>query len=117
MPENIFREYRNYKLEAKKMTTADSIKNRFEIMLREYSRLHPLILKDHRRLYDTEQKRTLFFRQKGICGECKKPLNFNMSSGHHIFSHAKGGTTDDLYLAILLHEKCHRRLEKRLSNK
>lgn len=112
MAKKTFDEYMKYKLEAKKMTTADSIKTRFEMILSEFKRLHPYIEKDRRRLHDTEQKRILYFRQQGLCGGCKKPMRFRGASSHHIIAHSEGGRTDDLRNAELLHERCHRRLEK-----
>ena len=115
MARKLFDKYKTYKLEAKKMTTPDSIKKRFDIMLEEYERLHPIIIKDPQRLFDIEQKRTLYFRQKGICPWCNRKMGFNYSSGHHIFAHSKGGKTEDLSKAVLLHENCHRQVEKQIS--
>ena len=63
------------------MTTPDSFRNRLNIMLSEFERLNPVILADKQRLHDIEQKRILFFRQQGICPECKKPLEFKTASG------------------------------------
>jgi len=107
-----FDTYLTYKLLAKKMTLADSIKARFNILLSEFKRVQPFIEKDEKRLHDIEQKRTLYFRQKGICPECKKPMQFDKSSAHHIVAHSVGGRTDDLSKAVLLHVRCHERIEK-----
>lgn len=115
MPQKSFDKYKAYKLEAKKMTTPDSIRKRFDIMLEEYNRLHPIIIKDPQRLFDVEQKRTLYFRQKGLCPWCRRKMGFNYSSGHHIFAHSEGGKTEDLSKAVLLHENCHRQVEKQIS--
>jgi len=112
MPKDLFDRYNTYKLEAKRMTTPDSIKKRFEIMLTEFKRINTYIEKDPQRLHDAEQKRILYFRQKGICSYCNKPLHFKGGSGHHIIPHSEAGKTDDLEHASLLHEKCHQRLEK-----
>jgi hypothetical protein len=106
-------EYKTFKLEAKAMTTKESIKKRFEIILGEFERLHPFIHKDTERLHDVEQKRILFFRQQGLCAECKKPMDFKNTSSHHVTAHAKGGKTSELDQAQLLHEKCHKKVEKR----
>ncbi len=95
------------------MTTGESIKKRFETILSEYERLYPLITKDSDRLHDLEQKRIFYFRQKGLCGECGKSMEFKQASSHHVIGHAEGGRTDDLNHAQLLHEKCHRKVEKR----
>jgi 5-methylcytosine-specific restriction endonuclease McrA len=114
MKKEIFNDYKAYKHEAKILTTSDSIKNRFDIVLKEYERIKPFIEKDDKRLFDTEQKRTLFFRQKGICTECGKPMKFDVSSAHHGIAHSSGGSSSDLESARLLHERCHRTLEKRL---
>lgn len=117
MSKKLFDKYMKYKLEAKKMTTADSIKTRFEMILSEFKRLHPYIEKDSKRLHDTEQKRTLYFRQKGLCVECKKTMRFRGASSHHVIAYSEGGRTDDLRNAKLLHEKCHQKLEKRKKKK
>ena len=114
MPQKLFDKYKTYKLEAKVMTTPDSIRKRFDIMLDEYNRLHTIIMKDPKRLFDVEQKRTLYFRQKGLCPWCGRNMSFNYTSGHHIFAHFKGGKTDDLSKAVLLHENCHRQVEKQV---
>ena len=71
------------------------------------------ILKDEERLHDVEQKRILFFRQQGLCAECKKPMDFKNTSSHHVIPHAAGGKTSNLDYAQLLHEKCHKKVEKR----
>lgn len=111
---DLFKEYLNYKTEARQATTSESLSSRFNFILKEYQRLHPFIFKDKERLHDTEQKRTLFFRQRGFCPECKKYLNFSDSSSHHVISNSIGGKTDNLDEAVLLHEKCHKKLEKRI---
>jgi hypothetical protein len=113
MTRRIFETYRNYKQESKILTTGESLSNRLEIMLAEYQRMHPFITKDPVRLHDTEQKRILYFRQKGLCGECGKEMRFDRASAHHIIAHESGGATDDLTNAALLHEKCHGKREKR----
>ena len=83
-------------------------------MLEEFSRIAPVVLKDPTRRHDIEQKRALYFRQKGKCHYCGKELNFHSSSTHHRRAHAKGGSTKDLDNAVLVHEKCHKRLEKEI---
>lgn len=115
MPKKRFDLYKSYKNAAKLMTTRESIKKRVDILLKEYNRLHPTITKDPKRLYDTEQKRTLYFRQKGKCAWCGRTMSFSFTSGHHIFAHAEGGVTDDLSKAVLLHENCHKQVEKQIS--
>lgn len=114
MSKELFDKYKKYKTEAKIMTTSESIKKRFDIVLEEFTRLYPYINKDKKRLHDIEQKRELYFRQKGLCAECGKVMDFRRSSSHHVIAHSKGGKTDDLSHAKLLHEKCHSRLEKQL---
>ena len=75
----------------------------------------PFIQKNPKRLHDIEQKRTLFFRQKGLCPECNKIIDFRVDgSSHHILAHKDGGVTDDLNNAVLLHVKCHAELEKKI---
>jgi 5-methylcytosine-specific restriction endonuclease McrA len=115
MTRKLFEKYRQYKLEAKVMTTSESIRKRFDIVLEEFKRLQTYIKKDPNRLYDTEQKRILYFRQKGLCALCSKPMNFASSSGHHVVAHFEGGKTGDLGKAVLLHHGCHRRVEKDIS--
>ncbi|MBX2968468.1 MAG: DUF262 domain-containing protein [Cyclobacteriaceae bacterium] len=109
-----FDDYKAYKQEAKVLTTPESIKARLEILISEFDRLHGIIIKDPERLHDTEQKRALFFRQQGLCGQCRKPLDFKNSTSHHIIAHSKGGQTSNLSNAVLLHEKCHSNLEATL---
>ncbi len=82
-------------------------------MLSEFERLYKLISKDPKRLHEAEQKRVLYFRQRGLCSECGKEMRFELTSAHHVISHAKGGKTDDLSQATLVHLKCHKRIEKR----
>ena len=115
MTKKLFDLYKTYKLEAKVMTTSDSIRKRFDIMLSEYNRLHPIIMKDPKRLFDVEQKRTLYFRQQGQCAYCGRKMSFSLSSGHHILQHSEGGKTADLSKAVLLHENCHKYVEKQVS--
>lgn len=112
-----FNTYKRYKEESKVMTTPDSFKNRLNIMISEFDRLNPIIHADKKRLHDIEQKRILFFRQQGICPECKKPLEFKNSSAHHEIAHSAGGRTSDLDHAILVHHRCHELIEKRLKKK
>jgi hypothetical protein len=114
MTKSEFYTYKNYKQESKVMTTADSFRNRLDIMLSEFERLNPMILADTQRLHDIEQKRILFFRQKGICPECNKALEFKKASAHHEITHAAGGKTDDLAHAQLVHYWCHKIIEKRI---
>lgn len=115
MDEKLRNTYQQYKEQAKIMTSASSLKNRFEILYEEYNRLHPIIIADPQRLHDAEEKRTLFFVQKGLCRYCGKSMDFRKSSGHHIIAHSLGGKTADLEHSALLHERCHQKLEKQIS--
>lgn len=112
MPDDIFKRYRAYKFEAKVMTTPESIKNRFEMILGEFNRLKPFIEKDPQRYHEEEQKRILYFRQTGLCTYCGKPMDFRKSTADHKLSHSAGGRTSDLTIAQLLHERCHQKIEK-----
>jgi hypothetical protein len=112
MEKEVFDRYVKYKMESKVLTTASSLRNRFEIMRDEFDRMHSIILKDPERLHDAEQKRTLYFRQKGLCAFCQKPMVFQATSSHHGIAHSKGGKTDDLEHAALYHEKCHKKVHK-----
>lgn len=104
-----------YKTEARKATSSDSIKFRFEFLKKEFKKKNPYIEKDKERLHAIDQKRILFFRQKSICPECDKPIDFNKgASAHHEIAHKDGGKTDDLNNSKLLHMRCHVILEKRL---
>ena len=114
MNDDIFNKYLSYKQEAKIMTSPSSLKKRFEILYGEYNRLHPIIIADPQRLHDAEQKRTLFFRQKGICRVCGKSMDFRKGSGHHIIAHTAGGKTADLEHSALLHKHCHVKIEKQI---
>lgn len=114
MEKTLFDDYKTFKHQSKIQTTPDSLRVRFNIILKEYNRMHPLIIKDEKRLHDVEQKRILYFRQKGLCKECGKEMDFNVTSSHHVVAHSNGGRTDDLEKAILVHEKCHKKIEKRL---
>ncbi|MFC1979935.1 HNH endonuclease [Chloroflexota bacterium] len=114
MKKIIFDLYKTYKLESKVMTTSESLNKRIEIMLVEYDRLNTIITKDPNRLFDVEQKRTLYFRQKGSCGYCGRNMVFSLATGHHIIAHSKGGRTADLDKSVLLHENCHKQVEKQI---
>lgn len=114
MKKKIFDIYKNYKLESKIMTTSESLNKRLEIMLVEYDRLNTIITKGPQRLFDVEQKRTLYFRQKGLCGYCGRNMVFSLATGHHIIAHSRGGKTADLDKSVLLHENCHRQVEKQI---
>ncbi len=115
MAQELFKKYREYKLQSRKATTSDSIESRFEFILSEYKRQRPFILKDKQRLFTIEQKRRLFFKQRGLCAYCGKPLVFNESSADHIERHSQGGRTI-LENGQLLHEACHRKIEKKRDN-
>jgi hypothetical protein len=104
--------YMKYKLLAKKMTLADSIKERFGIILSEFKKAQPFIEKDTQRLYDVEQKRAMYFKQHGICPVCHKSMQFTKTSGHHTVPHSRGGITANLEKGMLAHDRCHIRLEK-----
>ena len=110
-----FKKYLQYKIEGRQATTSHSVKFRFDFFLNEFKELLPYIEKDIKRLHDKEQKRILFLRQKGVCPECNKKIDFRIDgSSHHIIAHKSGGKTDDLNSAALLHNICHERLENRL---
>ncbi len=106
--------YLNYKAQSKIMTTSDSLRKRLEIMLNEYDRLNRIILKDPNRLFDAGQKRTLYFRQKGLCGYCGKLMVFKATTGHHIVPHSEGGETSDLGKSVLLDEHSHKKIEQQI---
>ena len=115
MNKKVFTKYLRYKQESKILTTSDSLKNRLEIMIDEFKRIYPFIAKDPIRFHDAEQKRELYFRQKGICPHCNKEMKFGSEvTAHHAIAHAKGGTTSELDTAVLLHDSCHKKLEKAL---
>lgn len=115
MEKEEFFDFLNYKTEGRKATSNDSIEFRFDFIKQRFEEYIPFIQKDPKRLHVIEQKRTLFYRQKGICKECNRPIDFRVDgSAHHILAHKDGGLTDDLENAVLLHERCHSKLEKRL---
>jgi hypothetical protein len=115
MTKALFNKYKSFKHQSKVMTTPESLKTRFQIMIDEYNRLNSLIITDKNRLFDSEQKRILYFRQKGLCGFCGNKMIFDVTTGHHIIKHSQGGSTDDLDKAVLLEEKCHRKIEKQIA--
>jgi 5-methylcytosine-specific restriction endonuclease McrA len=117
MGQDLFKQYKSYKEEARKATSSDSIISRIKFLRKEFQRLYPFIEKDKVRLHDIEQKRILYFRQKGICPECKKKFKFEEGSSHHVIAHSKGGRTKNLDKSVLLHEKCHEKLEKKIKKK
>jgi hypothetical protein len=115
MSEKDFEDFLTYKTEGRKATISDSIEYRFDFMKARFAKAVPYIEKDPKRLHDIDQKRELYFRQKGICPECNILIDFRIDgSAHHIMAHKNGGKTDDLKNAVLLHEHCHQKLEKRL---
>lgn len=115
LDEGLYKKYLKYKTDARQATTPESLESRYQFILEEYKRMCPFLKKDDVRFHDLEQKRRLFFIQKGICPECQKKLQFDSSStGHHILPHSKGGETEDLDNGILLHKKCHEKLERKL---
>jgi len=115
MSKGEFLRYLKYKQEARKATSADSVKYRFDFIKEKFEKDKPFIIKDKKRFHDEEQKRTLFFQQEGICPECGKLINFHVdASAHHVIAHQHGGKTNDLEKAVLLHTRCHQKLEKRL---
>jgi hypothetical protein len=109
-----FDTYRRYKQESKLLTTPSSLRARLEILLEEFDKVIKVVKKDPTRFHDTEQKRKLFFRQKGECARCGKPLEFSSSSSHHEIAHKDGGKSSDLTHAQLLHIRCHANLEAEL---
>lgn len=116
MSKDKFKKYLKYKTEARKATSSDSIKYRLEFFIKEFKEKKPFIEKDPERLHDREQKRVLYFKQKGICPECQKTIDFRIDgSAHHVLAHKDGGQTEDLSKAVLLHSKCHVKLESRLN--
>jgi 5-methylcytosine-specific restriction endonuclease McrA len=114
MPKNLFDTYKKFKQESKILTSGSSLRNRLDIMIDEFDRMHKVIIKDPQRFHDIEQKRTLYFKQKGLCAECGKEMFFDASSAHHGIAHKSGGKTDDLDNSQLLHIRCHEKLEKRI---
>jgi len=112
MEKGIFDNYKSYKLAAKVMTTPESIKERCQLILDEFNRFIPIVDKDPTRYHNEEQKRTLYFSQKGICPVCQKPMNFKDTSSDHMVRHSEGGKTDNLNKAQLLHIRCHTKVEK-----
>ncbi len=74
MPKPVFAQYKQFKEESKILTTSESLKKRLEIMLSEFNRVHPIIIKDPARLHDAEQKRILYFKQSSLCAECGKEM-------------------------------------------
>ena len=112
MEVSIFNKYKAYKLAAKVMTTPESIKERFKFILEEFDQLIPILYKDPTRFHSEEQKRKLYFRQKGICPVCNKQMNYKDTTSDHIIRHSEGGKTDDLKQAQLLHLRCHAKVEK-----
>jgi len=114
LSKTLFKKYMGYKNLGRQATSEASIRGRLEFILEEFKRICKFKQKDPKRFHDVEEKRILFFRQKGICPECKKEILFGKNiSSDHIKLYSKGGKTSDLSKAQLLHERCHRKLEKR----
>ena len=115
LDKELFDKYLKYKMDARQATSPESLESRFKFMIEEYGRMQPFILKDKKRFHEIEEKRTLFFRQRGKCTFCNKPLDFRRgTSTHHKVPHSQGSKTDNLEGAELLHEKCHKKLEKQI---
>lgn len=111
----IFRKYMKYKQFGRKATQSDSIEKRFDIILSEYKEFHPFKYKDKIRLFNEEEKIRVYFKQEGMCSFCKRPLNFDEAKCHHKNEYSKGGPTK-IHNARLLHDKCHEKLHKKVSD-
>jgi len=111
MDQKMFRKFMNYKQFGRKATLSDSIEKRFNIILSEYKRFHPFKYKDTIRLFNEEQKIRVYFKQRGLCAFCKKPLSFQEAESHHKFDYSKGGRTK-MQNAQMVHHTCHIEIHK-----
>ncbi len=112
MKKNLYDKLMDYKINTRRGIVSESFLERFEIIKKEYvKRVGQIRKKDPQRYANNEQKRELYFKQKGKCSECNKELFYKDVEADHIVKHATGGRTriDNLRL---IHHKCHEKIHK-----
>ncbi len=99
-------------LEYSNAARADSTRDleyRHEVLAREVlSAIPGLEPKDEVRFFTSDQRFALYYRDKGICGDCKMKCKESAFHADHIVPHTKGGTTC-LTNGQVLCPKCNRK--------
>jgi len=111
LTQGVFDNYIQYKIYAKQLTNAASLEGRLTCIRKDFERIvGPIKKLDQKRFYNKNDKRSMFITQRGICPVCKKRMKYP-ETAHHVIAHSKGGKTIQSN-GVLLHERCHRKLEK-----
>ena len=76
-------------------TSKNNIEIRLNLMKQSFvEKNHNLELSDSNRLFDHFEKTVIFRRDKGICKNCGKKVNWKNFEADHIKAHSKGGRTN-----------------------
>jgi hypothetical protein len=71
-----------------------SLQTRYEILMNDFLTSHPkLRLRDNERIFNEDQRRAIFLKDKGICRACGQQCEWNDFHTDHIEPHSKGGKT------------------------
>jgi len=112
MTRPVYERLYKYKVFTRKGITSESFSERFKIIKKEYEdRIGKIKLKDKKRLAAQNQKKLLYFKQKGVCPICKKELLYKDVEADHIQKHETGGKTE-IDNMRLIHHKCHVQLHQ-----
>jgi len=111
LSQKAFDNYIQYKIYAKQLTSSTSLEGRLNCIRKDFERIvGPIKKLDQKRFYTKNDKKSMFIKQKGMCPICNKRMKYP-ESAHHILAHSKGGKTIESN-GILMHERCHQKLEK-----
>lgn len=111
LSKKVFTNYIQYKIYAKQLTNSASLEGRLICIIKDFERIvGPIKQLDKKRFYTKDDKKIMFIKQKGLCPGCNKRMKYP-ESAHHVVPHSKGGKTV-LSNGVLLHERCHAKLEK-----
>lgn len=108
-------EYVRYKALRGRGLSAETLRQRFEVLLGAFlAEVPKLKLKHRRRDFDFGQKLAIYYQKdKGICGyaECGEEVEWEEAGFHHIKFHSKGGPTT-VENGQLMHKRCHKKFHK-----
>ena len=68
--------------------------------------LHPLQLKDPKRVFGQLEREIIYYRDNGKCRVCNATVSWDEVEIHHVIEHAKGGETV-MDNGALVHSGCH----------